>query len=59
MNGKPLGIRGKGYHCDGEFFWDYWSFGGGLDGELRVSYGSDGADRGFWNLKSAQIEEHK
>jgi hypothetical protein len=28
-SGKPLHIRGKGYHYEGEFFWDYWSFEGG------------------------------
>ena len=37
--GKPLNIRGKGYYYEGKHFWDYWNFAGGLDGELRVSYG--------------------
>jgi hypothetical protein len=59
ISGKPLGIRGKGYHCDGEFFWDRWGFGGGIDGELHVSYGNDGGDGFIGNLKDAQIEEHK
>jgi hypothetical protein len=28
--GKPHWIRGKGYYYEGEFFWDYWDFNGGL-----------------------------
>jgi hypothetical protein len=38
-SGKALRLRGKGYRYEGEFFWDYWSFGGGLDGTLLVEYG--------------------
>ena len=41
--GKSLYIGGKCYQYEGEFFWDYWSFGGGLDGSLAVTYGEDGA----------------
>ena len=35
--GKPLRIRGKGYWYEGEHFWTYWDFTGGLDGGLVVS----------------------
>lgn len=37
--GKPLTVRGKGYGYEGEFFWDYWDFSGGMNGELAVRYG--------------------
>ncbi len=56
--GRPLSIRGKGYYYEGEFFWDYWSFGGGLDGELQVDYGEDGACGFLGRLNDADIEEH-
>jgi hypothetical protein len=39
---KELFIRGKGYYYEGEFFWDYWNFTGGLEGDLIVSYGNHG-----------------
>lgn len=42
VSGKELSIRGKGYHYEGEFFWDYWHFTGGLEGDLTVSYGNHG-----------------
>jgi hypothetical protein len=38
--GERVTIRGKGYYYEGEFFWDIWDFSGGIDGELRVRYGS-------------------
>lgn len=57
QRGKPLQLRGKGYYYDGEFFRDYWSFGGGLDGTLSVCYGED-ASVGFeGTLRAARIEE--
>jgi len=57
-SGKSLSIRGKGYYYEGEFFWDYWSFAGGLDGELYVDYGDGGC--GFsGTLVDANIEEHE
>jgi hypothetical protein len=57
-SGKPLRLRGKGYHYEGEFFWDYWTFAGGLDGELRVEYGKDGGTGFIGKLSDATIEEH-
>ena len=41
-SGNGLGIRGKGYMYEGKFFWDYWRFSGGLQGELTVKYGNKG-----------------
>lgn len=41
-SGKELYIRGKGYMYEGEFFWDYWHFSGGLHGDLTVNYGNRG-----------------
>lgn len=40
--GNALRIRGKGYCYEGNFFWDYWRFEGGIDGALRVEFGDDG-----------------
>jgi len=42
QSGKPLKIRGKGYRYEGEFS-GLLEFGGGVDGALVVTYGSDGA----------------
>lgn len=38
--GKPLQIRGRSYYYDGERFQQDWSFGGGMDGALLVTYAS-------------------
>ena len=59
--GKPHAQRGEGYNYEGTFFWDYWSFGGGMDGELRVGYSSKNEDGGTGfdgNLSDADIREH-
>jgi|GEM_PF-1775199 len=62
-SGQALGIRGKGYWYKGDFYWDYWSFGGGLDGALTVEYarpGKDSSDVGVGfdgRLSAAHIEE--
>jgi len=55
-SGKPLQIRGNGYHYEGEFFWDYWNFEGGVDGALTVAYG-DGGEGFNGTLDDATIEE--
>src|ERR1700752_903765 len=56
--GKPFGTAGDGYHYEGEFFQDYWDFGGGLDGKLLVTYSDSGV--GFdGRLRDAQIEEYE
>lgn len=55
--GLPLSIRGKGYWYEGEFFWDYWTFSGGLDGELLVTYGSDSGIGFDGSLNAAEIME--
>jgi len=61
IRGEQVTIRGKGYHYEGEFFWDYWDFSGGIDGELRVRYGSpkdgDYSGEGFISsLREALVE---
>ena len=56
--GKPHRQRGKGYRYEGQFFWDYWSFEGGLGGALEVGYGNDGAEGFAGRLADAQIQEH-
>lgn len=57
--GKPLRIRGKGYRYEDEFFWDYWSFGGGLRGSLMVTYGDDGAVGFDGPLSEARIADYE
>jgi hypothetical protein len=51
IRGNSLTVRGKGYRYEGQFFWDYWDFSHGIDGELIVRYGSprdgDYAAQGF------------
>lgn len=54
--GQSLRIRGDGYYYEGDFFWDYWFFGGGLDGILQVDYGEDGATGFVGKLRDALIE---
>jgi hypothetical protein len=56
-SGESLSIRGKGYWYDGEFFWDRWSFGGGLGGSLEVTYGDDGGVGFAGMLSNAIVEE--
>jgi hypothetical protein len=58
-DGRRHSQRGAGYHYEGEFFWDYWSFEGGLKGELRVGYGDDGGEGFTGHLCDAKIEEHE
>jgi hypothetical protein len=40
VRGERVVVKGKGYHYEGEFFQDEWSFSGGLDGDLTVSCSS-------------------
>jgi hypothetical protein len=57
--GKALRIRGKGYYYEGEFFWDFWDFSGGVDGDLTVNYGNEGDYSGVgWTgpLRFAEID---
>ena len=57
-SGRSHSQRGKGYRYEGEFFWDYWSFEGGLDGKLEVYYGDDAAGGFLGKLRDADITEH-
>ena len=57
--GKPHQQRGSGYRYEGQFFWDYWAFGGGLNGSLDVAYGEEGAEGFRGRLGDARIEEHR
>lgn len=57
--GRPYSQRGAGYRYDAEFFWDYWEFGGGLEGDLTVNYGNDGGQGFVGSLSDAKIEEHR
>ena len=56
--GQPHRQRGKGFYYEGRFFWDYWSFEGGLRGALEVGYGDDGAHGFIGRLADAHIQEH-
>lgn len=62
-SGQELNITGEGYRYDGCFYWDYWTFGGGLDGSLLVEY--EDTENYAWSrgvgfdghLSDAMIEE--
>jgi len=58
-SGAPHRQRGKGYYCGPEFFWDYWEFSGGMDGDLTVDYGNDGGQGFVGKLRTAAIQEHR
>ena len=58
LSGKPLQIRGEGYYYEGEFFWDYWSFEGGMEGRLTVCYGDGGGTGWDGLLSGSDIEVH-
>jgi antitoxin component YwqK of YwqJK toxin-antitoxin module len=45
LSGKSFSKDGEGYHYEGEKFSDWWSFQGGLDGGVEVTY--DGGGVGF------------
>ncbi len=57
LDGKPLDKDGEGYSYDGEDFEDRWSFEGGLDSNLIVTYGDDGGVGFDGNLSDCEIEE--
>jgi hypothetical protein len=54
--GHNLRIRSVGYY-EGASQWEYWNFGGGLNGELIVEYGNDGGQGFIGRLSDAMIEE--
>ena len=54
--GRALRIRSPGFSEEG-FQWEYWSFAGGLDGDLVVEYGDDGGTGFTGKLADAAIEE--
>jgi hypothetical protein len=53
--GKPVSMRGQGYHADGKFWWDYWAFNCDGEGSLNVGYG-EGGEGWSGNLASARVE---
>jgi len=57
--GRAYSQRGAGYHCEGEFFSDFWNFSGGLNGRLEVGYGGRGGQGFIGELSDATIEEHE
>jgi hypothetical protein len=54
--GVAVRIRAAGYWEEG-FQWAYWSFAGGLDGDLIVTYSTDGGTGFIGKLRDATIEE--
>jgi hypothetical protein len=54
--GFSLRIRSPGFSEDG-FQWEYWSFSGGLNGNLIVEYGNDGGTGFVGKISDASIEE--
>lgn len=65
LSGKPLEIEGDGYAYEGEFFVDTWSFEGGIDGNLVVTYrpaegGAMDEGTGYQGaLSGADIQHHE
>ncbi|HLH53906.1 MAG TPA: hypothetical protein VKY92_09855 [Verrucomicrobiae bacterium] len=56
LAGQPVSVEGPGFHSDGEFFSDCWSFNYENKGSLIVSYGGDGGQAWVGDLESATIE---
>jgi hypothetical protein len=57
LDGNPFETCGEGYCYEGEDFTDFWTFEGGTNSNLVVSYGEDGG-RGFdGSLLDCKIEE--
>ncbi len=56
LKGETFADFGEGYSYEGEEFEDYWTFAGGIDGELRVTYG-EGGEGFIGTLEDATIEE--
>jgi hypothetical protein len=56
LDGNPLEKDGEGYSYEGEDFIDWWSFKGGLDSNLLVSYGEDGGVGYDGPLSGCEIE---
>ena len=56
IDGNPLEKEGDGYTYEGEDFSDFWSFEGGLDGELEVTY-DDGGVGFIGTLSECEIAE--
>ena len=54
--GNRLRIRAPGFSEEG-FQWEYWSFSGGVQGDLIVEYGSNGGTGFIGKLSDAEIEE--
>jgi hypothetical protein len=57
LDGKPFETSGEGYSYDGEDFSDWWTFEGGPDNNLLVSYGEDGGEGYNGPLSGCEIEE--
>ena len=57
VNCAALRLRGKRYWYEGERYQDWWNFAGGMDGELEVTYGDDGAVGFIGKLNDARVEE--
>ena len=56
LNGNPLEKDGEGYSYEGEDLSNWWSFKGGLDSYLLVSYGGDGGVGYEGPLSGCEIE---
>jgi len=62
-SGSPVQIRGTGFHYEGQFFWDYWSFNTERAGSLMVTY-CEPTDHhseavGFeGSMSDAEVEQH-
>jgi hypothetical protein len=57
LAGESVSLRGDGYEYEGDFFWDYWDFSGGLTGELVVTYDSPEDDDYSGEGWSGKVDE--
>ena len=56
LDGKPLAKDGEGYRYEGEEFSDWWTFEGGADSKVIVTYSDEGV--GFEGaLSDCEIED--
>ncbi len=57
LNGKSFSTDGDGFRYEGERFYDFWHFTGGIDSDLIVTYGGDGAVGFDGSISDCEIQE--
>ena len=57
LDGKSFSTDGDGFRYEGESFYDWWTFEGGANSNLIVTYGDDGAVGFDGSISDCEIEE--